>query len=278
MKTWLVTGCSSGIGTAIARTALECGDNVVVTARSTDKVAEIVRKYPETACAMALDVTDRSSMTAAVAAAKARFGQIDVLVNNAGHGYGAKIEEGQEDEIQELFQTNFFGPLQLIRMVLPEMRARRSGAIVNISSISAVRGVIGAGYYAAAKAALELATDSLGKEVAPFGIKVMIVEPGAFRTRFYDTSFKSASRQIDYSGGAAVTGPVEDVSKLRHILQQGDPEKAGKCIVEAIGLDHPPKRLLMGSDAFRIVSVELVNRLREVLEEQDLSRTTDYTD
>ena len=136
---------------------------------------------------MALDITKKESISAAVKQAQERFGTIDVLINNAGYGYRSSVEEGDIDDVNLLFNTNFFGPIELIKEVLPQMRANKNGAIVNVSSIAAVRSGVGSGYYAASKAALELMTDGLAKELKPLGIKVMIAQPGSFRTNFYDT-------------------------------------------------------------------------------------------
>ena len=190
MTTWLITGCSSGIGRGIAKAVLKNGDNAVVTARDISTVADIIADYPDTAISVALDITDKESITNAVKAAADKFDGVDILVNNAGYGYRSSVEEGEEDSVNLLFDTNFFGPVTLIKQVLPYMRTQKNGAILNVSSIAATRSGVGSGYYAASKAALELMTDGLMKEVAPLGIKVMTVEPGAFRTKFYDTSLK----------------------------------------------------------------------------------------
>lgn len=184
MKTWLITGCSSGIGRGIAKAVLKKGDNAVVTARDTSKIADLVDQYPNTALGVALDITKKESISAAVKQAQERFGTIDVLINNAGYGYRSSVEEGDIDDVNLLFNTNFFGPIELIKEVLPQMRANKNGAIVNVSSIAAVRSGVGSGYYAASKAALELMTDGLAKELKPLGIKVMIAQPGSFRTNF----------------------------------------------------------------------------------------------
>jgi NAD(P)-dependent dehydrogenase (short-subunit alcohol dehydrogenase family) len=184
MSTWFITGCSSGLGRALAQAVLANGHNAVATAREVDTVKDRVDTYPGTALALTLDVTDTTQVSAAVEQAQARFGSIDVLVNNAGYGYRAAVEEGADDDVAELFATNFFGPIAMIKAVLPGMRQRRSGAIVNISSIGARITPVGSGYYSATKAALEGASGSLRWELAPLGISVTVVEPGAFRTDF----------------------------------------------------------------------------------------------
>ena len=213
MKTWLITGCSSGIGKGIAKAVLESGDQAIVTARNKDKVMDIVEAYPETALAVSLDVCSQDSIKNAVKEAYDKFGTIDVLVNNAGYGYRSAVEEGEIEAVQTLYQTNLFGPIELIKAVLPKMREQKSGYILNVTSIAAARSAVGSGYYASSKAALELLTTGLMKELAPLGIKAMVVQPGAFRTRFYDgESLQGTKAQIgDYE---AVEAYVQKTDEL----------------------------------------------------------------
>ena len=274
MKTWLITGCSTGIGRGIAKAVLEKGDNAVVTARNVSKVEDIVRDYPDTAIAVPLDVTKKDSIINAVKAAQERFGVIDVLVNNAGYGYRSSVEEGDADDVALLFATNVFGPVELIKEVLPQMRARKSGAIINVSSIAAVHSAVGSGYYASSKAALELMTDGLAKELKPLGIRVMIVEPGSFRTNFYDTSLKGTANKID--DYAETAGKTRKENVVNHHNQPGDPDKAGKVIVETIEREDYPGRLLLGSDAVRVVSAELTARIQEIKDWTEVSVQTDF--
>ena len=274
MTTWLITGCSSGIGRGIAKAVLKNGDNAVVTARNVATLTDIVEDYPDTAIAVPLDITNKESIAGAVKAAEDNFGGVDILVNNAGYGYRSSVEEGEEDSVNLLFDTNFFGPIALIKQVLPYMRAQKNGAIINISSIAAARSGVGSGYYAASKAALELMTDGLMKEVAPLGIKVMTVEPGAFRTKFYDTSLKGTQKQIkDYADTAWKTRKENIVDNQD---QPGDPDKAGEVIYETMKKENLPKRLLLGSDAVNIVSAEMKDRLQEIEEWSAISKQTDY--
>ena len=185
-KTWIITGASvGGIGEGIARAVLSHGDNAVITARSLSRLETIASDYPDTCLPVALDMADKSQILSAVEQAAARFGTVDVLVNNAGHGYRSSVEEGEEDAVKELFRTNVFGPVDMIKAVLPIMREKRAGVIMNTTSIAAERSAIGSGYYAASKAALDLLTDGLCKELKPLGIRVMVIEPGSFRTHFY---------------------------------------------------------------------------------------------
>ena len=274
MTTWLITGCSSGIGRGIAKAVLKHGDNAGVTARNISTVTDIVENYPDTAIAVPLDITNKESIAGAVKAAADNFGGVDILVNNAGYGYRSSVEEGEEESVNLLFNTNFFGPIELIKQVLPYMRAQKNGAILNVSSIAAARSGVGSGYYASSKAALELMTDGLMKEVAPLGIKVMTVEPGAFRTKFYDTSLKGTQKQIeDYADTAWKTRKENIVDNQD---QPGDPDKAGEVIYETIQKENIPKRLLLGSDAVRIVSAEMKERLQEIEDWSAISTQTDY--
>ncbi|QEC46422.1 SDR family NAD(P)-dependent oxidoreductase [Baekduia soli] len=247
MPTWLITGCSTGLGRALAAAALDHGLNVVVTARDAATVQDLADAHPDAALALSLDVTDRAQVTAAVARAQERFGAIDVLVNNAGYGYRAAVEEGDEDDVQQLFATNVFGPVAMMKAVLPGMRARRSGAIVNISSIGARICPPGSGYYSAAKAALEALTGSLRKEVEPLGISAVIVEPGAFRTDFAGRSLAQSAEAIDDYAETAGLRRIENDST--HGTQQGDPAKAAEAIIEAVQSDDPPLMLVLGPDA-----------------------------
>src|SRR6185437_13108068 len=214
-------GSSSGLGRALAESVLEAGHNAVLTARNPDAVEDLVDAHAGSALAVALDVTDSAQVAAAVRAGEERFGGIDVLVNNAGYGYRAAVEEGDEADVATLFATNVFGPVALIKAVLPGMRARRNGAIVNISSIGARICPPGSGYYAASKAALEGMSSSLRKELDPLGIAVMVVEPGGFRTDFAGRSLQQSAEAIaDYADTAGRRRKEYDTA---HGNQPGDP-------------------------------------------------------
>jgi NAD(P)-dependent dehydrogenase (short-subunit alcohol dehydrogenase family) len=246
MATWLITGCSTGLGRALASAALERGENVVVTARDASTVEDLARAYPGTALALRLDVTDDAQIHAVVRAARERFGTIDVLVNNAGHGYRAAVEEAEPDRVQELFATNFFGPLALIQAVLPGMREQRSGTIVNISSIGARSCPLGAGLYAATKAALEAMSASLYKEVQQLGIGVLVVEPGAFRTHYKRSLIQSREPISDY---AATVGARRNEDAGEDGNQAGDPARAAQAIIAAVEDPNTPLTLVLGQDA-----------------------------
>ena len=275
MKTWLITGCSSGIGAGIAKAVLKSGDRAVVTARNKDKVADIVAAYPETALAVSLDVTDGGSIRAAVKEAEARFGSIDVLVNNAGYGYRSAVEEGEIEAVNTLFQTNLFGPVELIKAVLPGMRAQKSGAILNVTSIAAARSAVGSGYYASSKAALELLTDGLHKELAPLGIKVMVVQPGAFRTRFYDGESLQGTKSAigDYEDTVGKSRP----GNFRNTHQQaGDPDKAGEVIVKVVNGKEWPEILTLGKAAVTAVKSTLEAKIAELDKWAEVSAQADF--
>ena len=274
-KTWIITGCSAGgIGEGIARAVLEHGDNAVVTARTVEKVAGIVADFPQTALAVALDVADQASIDAAYEAAVERFGQVDVLVNNAGYCYRSSVEEADPAGVAAMFDANFFGAVALIKRVLPAMRERRGGAIVNVSSIGAVRTGAASGYYAATKAALELMTEGLRAEVAPLGIKALIVEPGAFRTHFYDSSLKGSENTVgDYADTAHKRSVAQNVNARQ---QPGDPLKAGWPIIRVLEADDTPLRLYLGSDALAVVRGALTARLEELEKWAEVSVTTDF--
>jgi NAD(P)-dependent dehydrogenase (short-subunit alcohol dehydrogenase family) len=274
MSTWFITGCSTGLGRALATAVLDRGHNAVVTARDVTRVRDLAGANPDTALALSLDVADAAQAAGAVRAGEERFGAIDVLVNNAGYGYRAAVEEGDDADVQQLFATNFFGAVALIKAVLPGMRTNRSGAIVNISSIGATRTPEGSGYYAAAKAALEGISGSLRKELAPLGISVTAVEPGAFRTDFAGRSLAQSSTVIDDYASTAGKRRKQPGAPPRN--QQGDPAKAAQALITAVESAAPPAFLLLGQDAldtFREVTGE---RLAEVRDWEKLSASTSF--
>jgi NAD(P)-dependent dehydrogenase (short-subunit alcohol dehydrogenase family) len=276
MSTWFITGCSTGLGRALAAAVLERGDNAVVTARDAATVGDLASAHPDTALALSLDVTDAAQVAGAVRAAQERFGGVDVLVNNAGYGYRAAVEEGDDADIQRLFATNFFGPVALVKAVLPGMRARRSGAIVNISSIGARITPEGSGYYAASKAALEGMSGSLRKELAPLGISVTAVEPGAFRTDFAGRSLNQSATAID--DYAATAGKRRKEHDRAHGTQQGDPAKAAQALIAAVESSDPPALLLLGQDALDAYARTSDAQRAEVQSWEELSASTGFAD
>jgi NAD(P)-dependent dehydrogenase (short-subunit alcohol dehydrogenase family) len=274
MSTWLITGCSTGLGRSLAEAVLARGDEAVVTARSVANVDDLAKAHPDTALALALDVTDPDQVTDAVRRAEERFGGIDVLVNNAGYGYRAAVEEGDDADVQQLFATNFFGAVAMIKAVLPGMRARRRGAIVNVSSIGARICPPGSGYYAAAKAALEGMSGSLRKELEPLGISVTAVEPGGFRTDFAGRSLAQSAQPIaDY---AETAGKRRKENDTAHGTQPGDPAKAAQAIITAVQSAEPPALLLLGQDALAAFGAVLDAQRAEIQAWRELSGSTGF--
>lgn len=274
-KTWLITGCSEGgLGAAIARAVLESGDHVAVTARNIDKVQTIIKDFPDTALAVDLDVTDHESIKKAVAVTKKQFETIDILVNNAGYCYRASVEESEEDEVRRMFDTNFFGLVNLTKEVLPIMRDQKSGMIINFSSAAALHGSPASSFYAATKAAVEIMSSGLQSEVEPLGIKVMVVEPGPFRTNFFGSSLKGAPMTIsDYKNTAWSRYPENAVNQAD---QPGDPAKAGKLLFDVVSSENPPFRLLLGKMVVDFALNEYNERIKELNQWKKLSVTADF--
>lgn len=274
MATWLITGCSTGLGRAFAGAVLARGHQAVVTARDVAHVQDLADAHADTALAVALDVTDDAQVSAAVSAAERRFGGVDVLVNNAGYGYRSAVEEGDTEQVQQLFDTHVFGAVRTIKAVLPGMRARRSGTIVNLSSIGARVSPEGSGYYSAVKAAVEALTLSLRKEVAPLGITAMVVEPGGFRTDFAGRSLTQSPQPIaDYADTAGKRRKENDTA---HGTQPGDPAKAAEALITAVESENPPFMLLLGNDCSNAFRAALDALRTEVDEWEQLSRSTDF--
>jgi NAD(P)-dependent dehydrogenase (short-subunit alcohol dehydrogenase family) len=274
MSTWLITGCSTGLGRALAEAVIAAGHNAAVTARDVTRVTDLADTASDRVLAVPLDVTDADQVSAAVQLAQDRFGGIDVLVNNAGYGYRAAVEEGDDAEIRRLFETHFFGTVRMIKAVLPRMRARRSGAIVNISSIGAQVTPVGSGYYAAAKAAVEGLSGALRGEVAPLGISVTIVEPGAFRTDFAGRSLTQSAIVIDdYADTAGKRRKEHDTV---HGTQSGDPAKAAAAIITAAESVEPPAFLLLGIDALSMYRHVADARASEIAKWESLTTSTDF--
>ncbi|ALJ21882.1 oxidoreductase [Microbacterium sp. No. 7] len=274
MTTWFITGCSTGLGRALAEAVLAAGHRAVVTARDRASVEDLVRRHPERALALTLDVTDLDRIPVAVREAESRFGGIDVLVNNAGYGFRSAVEEADLDDVDRLFSTHVRGPVRLIQAVLPQMRARGSGTIVNVSSCGVHLAGAGSGFYAGAKAALEGVSNSLRKEVAPLGVDVIVIEPGGFRTDFSGRSLTQSAEPIDaYAGTAGLRRKENDTA---HGTQPGDPARAAQAIIAAVEAPESPTFLLLGSDAVDIVVPVLETQLREIERWKHLTVSTDY--
>ncbi len=252
---WLITGCSTGFGRELAKLVLARGDKAVVTARRPEEIQDLVEGHEDTALALKLDVTDPAEVKAVASEAEKKFGQVDVLVNNAGYGYLAAIEEGEDDAVRKLMETNFFGLVEMTKAVLPGMRQRRSGRIVNVSSIGGLVSFAATGYYHAAKYAVEGMSESLSIEVAPLGIKIMIVEPGPFRTDWSGRSLlQSATRIADYDQTA---GKRREQSKANSGKQVGDPVRGAQAIIDTVTSENPPLRLVLGKPGLELVEKKL---------------------
>ncbi len=268
---WFITGCSTGFGRALAEHVLKLGYRVVVTARQTAKI-NMLKQYGA-ALILPLDVTDERAMIAAVAAAEQTFGRIDVLVNNAGIGYFAAVEESEEKAVRQMFDINVFGLGAMIKAVLPGMRARRSGFIVNISSIAGIRSFPAMGYYCATKAAVEGLSGSLAQEVEPLGIRVMVVEPSGFRTDWAGRSAEESGLQIaDY---AKTAGAARHHLRTDSGEQPGDPSLAAQAIVEAVESGKAPHHLLLGNNAYDQAVAQLAMLGKDFAAWQTVARSAD---
>ena len=276
-RRWFITGGTpGGFGMAFAEAALEAGDRVVLTARRPAELREWAQDYGGRVHVAALDVTDAAQIRDAVDAAHERFGGIDVLVNNAGRGWYGSIEGMSEERVRAMFELNFFAVLAVTRAVLPEMRRRGNGWIVNISSVAGLTGVAGFGYYSATKAAVEAVTEVLREEVATLGVNVMAVEPGAFRTRAYS--------------GFADEPVTEAVGDYRPLLesvraamveqdgrQPGDPRRGARAVLDAMAQQPPPHRLVLGGAGFDEVIATFEKTLADLRANETLSRSADFT-
>jgi NAD(P)-dependent dehydrogenase (short-subunit alcohol dehydrogenase family) len=254
-RVWLITGANSGFGAAFTRAALAAGDMVVAAVRRPETMLPLAAEHPSRLTVVALDVRDAARCRSAVDAALTTYGHIDVLVNNAGFGAVGAVEETTEDELRDAMEVMFFGPMRLTRLVLPLMRRRRSGTIVQVTSMGGLLALAGFGTYCAAKGALEQASEALADEAAPLGVRVLIVEPGAFRTEF--TGAVRASEAIaDYDG---TVGPVRAMLADIAGKQPGDPEKAARALLAALELPKPPLRLALGDDAVAAIRGKLAS-------------------
>ncbi|MFF1356408.1 oxidoreductase [Streptomyces sp. NPDC058297] len=276
-KVWLVTGANSGFGRAITEAAVAAGDVVVATARNTSALADLVAAHPDQVEALTLDVTDTAGIEAAVADVVARHGRIDVLVNNAGRSHVGAAEETTDAELRGLFDVHFFGPAALVRAVLPHMRARRSGAIVQMSSMGGQMSFAGFSAYSGTKFALEGFSEALAAEVGPLGIKVLVVEPGAFRTSLFGNT--SVSAELDgYDDYADTVGPTRRMVGAGDGEQPGDPAKAAAAIITALGADVTPLHLPLGDDAVDAVVGHLDGVRAEIGAWEKVARGTAFSD
>lgn len=273
-KVWLITGCSTGFGRELAKNVLERGYKAIITSRNVDDVKDIVASYEETALALSLDVTKQEDIDAAVAGALKKFERIDVLVNNAGIGYFAAIEESEEAEVRRMFEINFWGLAHVTRAVLPYMRKRRSGHILNISSIGGIVAFPALGFYNATKFAVSAYSEALAKETAHLGIKVTNVAPSGFRTDWAGRSAKNSAIVID--DYAATAGANKDTVRGYSGKQKGDPVRAAKAMIQVVESENPPMVLLLGSAALKNAKRKLEALQNDFDNWEDVTTGADY--
>jgi NAD(P)-dependent dehydrogenase (short-subunit alcohol dehydrogenase family) len=274
-RTWLITGCSTGFGRLLAQAALNRGDQVVATARDPARLSDLTKAFPKTARAAALDVTKPGDAGKAVALAVEAFGRLDVLVNNAGFGFIGAIEEATPDEYRPMFETNVFGLLETTRAALPALRKTGAGGrIVNMSSGAGIKGLQGSGHYNATKFAVEGISEALAQEVAPFGIAVIIVEPGPFRTDFLGRSISAAKKEMpEY---AATAGMFRAYRANNDGKQAGDPHKAVAVMLKAIDSEKPPLHLPLGARAYELARAKIAEFSRDIDAWEQVAKATDY--
>lgn len=271
---WFITGCSSGFGNEIAKAILQRGWRVVATARNAESLQELKQGNEESLLTLPLDLDQPEQIATAVKQALGHFGRIDVLVNNAGYGYLAAIEEGEDEAVRSLFETNFFGLVTLTKAVLPGMRKQGSGNIVNLSSIGGLTSFAATGYYHAAKFAVEGLSESLALEVGPLGIKVTIVEPGPFRTDWAGRSLLESKTEIaDYDKTA---GERRRLSKERSGKQQGDPVRGAEAIIKAVTSENPPLHLLLGKPAIGLAEKKIQALQKDIHTWREVTLSADY--
>lgn len=276
MRVWFITGASRGFGALIVKEALAAGDAVVATARNPESIIRQHGANPHL-LAVALDVTDEAQAQTAVKAAIERFGRIDVLLNNAGYGLLGAVEEATAEEIEKIYRTNVFGLLAVTRAVLPSMRERRSGHVMNISSIGGYTAYQGWGVYGSTKFAIEGLTESLAKELAPLGIKATVIEPGFFRTDFLDAQSLAVSPPSipDYH---ETVGAMRDFAAGANHAQPGDPARFAKAMVTLARADNPPLRMPFGSDTVAALEEKNAFVARELAAWRQLAVSTDFPD
>jgi len=270
---WFITGCSTGFGRSLAEAVLARGERVVATARDVARVADL-EGASDRLLPLALDVTDDAQIAAAIDAARERFGRVDVLVNNAGYGYQASIEEGEDSEIRAQFDANVFGLFALTRAVLPLMRAQGGGHVINITSVAGLVGFPGSGYYAASKHAVEGWSDALAAEVGPLGLHVTCVEPGPFRTDWAGRSLRQTPVRID--AYQATVGQRMESTRSVSGRQAGDPERAAAAIISLAEEAEPPRHMVLGAWGIDQVTERLRRRLKEIEARREAAIATDF--
>ena len=275
-KVWFITGSNSGFGFSLTKAVLEKGDKVVATTRHPEQIKDLVEQYPDTAKAVTLDITKADEISSAIDTALATFGRVDVLVNNAGFGTLGAVEEIEDEQVRLQFEVNCFGTLNLTRAMLPHFRQRKSGHILNVSSVGGFTSFPGTGIYSATKFAIEGYSEALAKEIAPLGINLTLVEPGAFRTEFAGDSLATPENQIeDYEETAHKFVKMQEQSSGE---QPGDPDKAAQAMIKVVESDNPPMRLVLGEDALEATRKKMKSFQQELEEWKEVTLSTSFED
>lgn len=272
-KVWLITGCSTGFGRCLVEEVLKHGDRVIATARKVETIQDLVKNYPDQAIALSLDVTKKDQITSAVKKAIEAFGRIDVLVNNAGYGLIGALEEVSEEEISRIFNTNVFGLMEMTKAVLPLMREKKSGHILNLSSVAGFCSTPGFGIYNATKYAVEGLSEALAGEVSSFGIKVTIIEPGPFKTDFASRSLVTAPEHPAY--GEAMKLTREYIKKVNG-NQPGDPVRASRAMIDLVNHPNPPLRIPFGKVALDRINLKMKNFSSDLRDWEKTILETDF--
>ena len=275
-KVWFITGSNSGFGRSLTEAVLAKGDNVVATTRHPEEIEDLVKQYPDTVKTVTLDITKSDEISNAIDTAISTFGQVDILVNNAGFGTLGAVEEIEDEQVRQQFEVNCFGTLNLTKALLPHFRQRKSGHILNVSSVGGFTAFPGTGIYCATKFAIEGYSEALAKEITPLGIKLTLVEPGAFRT--------------DFAGDSLATpeNPIDDYEETAHKFvkmqeemsgeQPGNPDKAAQAMIKVVESDNPPMRLVLGEDALKATRQKIETFQKELKEWEDVTLSTSFED
>ena len=275
-KVWFITGSNSGFGRSLTEAVLAKGDKVVATTRHPEEIEDLVKQYTDTVKVVRLDITDKEEIGKAIDTALQTFGQIDVLVNNAGFGTLGAVEEISDDKVRYQFEVNCFGTLNLTKAMLPHFRQRKSGHILNVSSVGGFTSFPGTGIYCATKFALEGYSEALAKEIAPLGIKLTLIEPGAFRTEFAGDSLATPDEQIDDYEETA--HKFVNMQSEMSGEQPGDPDKAAQAMIKVVESDNPPMRLVLGEDALEATRQKIETFQKELNEWEDVTLSTSFED
>ena len=275
-KVWFITGSNSGFGRSLTEAVLAKGDRVVATTRHPEEIEDLVKQYTETIKVVRLDITDKEEISKAIDTALQTFGRVDVLVNNAGFGTLGAVEEISDDKVRYQFEVNCFGTLNLTKAMLPHFRQKKSGHILNVSSVGGFTSFPGTGIYSATKFAIEGYSEALAKEIVPLGIKLTLVEPGAFRTEFAGDSLATPDEQIDdYEETAHKFVKMQSEMNGE---QPGDPDKAARAMIKVVESDNPPMRLVLGEDALKATRQKIETFQKELNEWEDVTLSTSFED